>query len=72
MLSDCCKEPSPNGRGGKMLEETLIAYSFSECCVGNIVSLAYSFFRERKASNQKMCSSVQYPLYFPRQPHQAS
>ena len=27
-LSDFCKEPTPEGRGGKMLEETFLGYSF--------------------------------------------
>jgi hypothetical protein len=31
MLSDFRKEPSPYGRGGKMLEETYIDYSLSVC-----------------------------------------
>jgi hypothetical protein len=28
-LSDFCKEPSPGGRGGKMLEETLLDYALT-------------------------------------------
>jgi hypothetical protein len=28
MLSEFCKKPTPEGRGGKMLEETLLDYAF--------------------------------------------
>jgi hypothetical protein len=31
-LSDFCKEPSPRGRGGKMLEETPLEYALLSLC----------------------------------------
>jgi hypothetical protein len=35
--SDCRREPSPSGRGGKMLEETLLDYSFISLVLENNV-----------------------------------
>jgi predicted Mrr-cat superfamily restriction endonuclease len=39
-LSDFCKEPSPSGRGGKMLEETLLRLRFVESVCWKFLTIA--------------------------------